>query len=158
MRTRRQVLSNGKIRGDIPFGVGALHQLLKIKNRFLIGEISYRGEVHRGEHEPVLDRALFDAVQAKLGAQAVARQNKLTGSPAILMGRIFDEHGNRMSPTHSNKRGVRYRYVAHGRPGTKHEAARANASPSARTRNNGPSGGSSTASTGRKRGTTSSNS
>ena len=102
IRTRRQVLSNGKIRGDIPFGVGALHQLLK--NRFLIGEVVYRGEVHRGEHDPVLDRALFDAVQAKLAAQAVARQNRLRGSPAILMGRIFDEQGNRMSPTHSNKR------------------------------------------------------
>jgi site-specific DNA recombinase len=112
IRTRRQVLSSGKIRGDIPFGIGALHQLLK--NRFLIGEVVYRGEVHRGEHEPGLDRALFDAVQAKLAAQAVARQNKLRGSPAILMGRIFDERGNRMSPTHSNKQGVRYRYyVSH---------------------------------------------
>ena len=110
IRTRRQVLSNGKIRGDISFGIGALHQLLK--NRFLIGEVAYRGEIHRGEHDPVLDRALFDAVQAKLAAQAVARQNKLRGSPAILTGRIFDKQGNRMSPTHSNKRGVRYRYYA----------------------------------------------
>ena len=112
IRTRRQTLSNGKIRGDIPFGVGALHQLLK--NRFLIGDVVYRGEVYRGEHDPILDRTLFDAVQAKLEAQAVARQNSLRGSPAILMGRIFDEQGNRMSPTHSNKGGVRYRYyVSH---------------------------------------------
>jgi len=34
--------------------------------------------------------------------------------PAILTGRIFDDRGNRMSPTHSNKRGLRYRYyVSH---------------------------------------------
>jgi hypothetical protein len=118
IRTRRQVLSNGKIRGDIPFGVGPLADLLK--NRFLIGEVVYRGEVYRGEHEPILDRALFNAVQDKLAARAVARRNKLRGSPAILMGRIFDDQGNRMSPTHSNKRGVRYRYyvshaAVHGR-------------------------------------------
>jgi hypothetical protein len=31
-------------------------------------------------------------------------------SPAILMGRIFDDRGNRMTPSHSNKAGVRYRY------------------------------------------------
>ena len=35
-------------------------------------------------------------------------------TPAILAGRIFDDRGNRMSPTHSNKLGVRYRYyVSH---------------------------------------------
>src|SRR5258705_2384616 len=30
------------------------------------------------------------------------------------MGRIFDDRGNRMTPSHSNKAGVRYRYyVSH---------------------------------------------
>jgi site-specific DNA recombinase len=39
---------------------------------------------------------------------------RLKGSPALLMGRIFDDVGNRMTPSHSNKRGVRYRYyVSH---------------------------------------------
>ena len=27
-----------------------------------------------------------------------------------MTGRLFDDRGNRMSPTHSNKLGVRYRY------------------------------------------------
>jgi site-specific DNA recombinase len=90
------------------FGVGALAYLLK--NRFYIGEVVYRGEVHRGEHEPILDSTLFEAVQAKLAAQAVARRCRLRGSPALLTGRLFDDRGNRMSPTHANKGGVRYRY------------------------------------------------
>jgi hypothetical protein len=31
-----------------------------------------------------------------------------------MAGRLFDDRGNRMSPTHANKRGVRYRYyVSH---------------------------------------------
>jgi site-specific DNA recombinase len=35
-------------------------------------------------------------------------------SQAILTDRIFDDRGNRMSPTHSNKLGVLYRYyVSH---------------------------------------------
>ena len=43
------------------------------------------------------------------GGQRVAQ-----GLPALLTGRIFDDRGNRMTPTHSNKLGARYRYyVSH---------------------------------------------
>jgi hypothetical protein len=83
--------------------------------------VVYRGAVHRGEHEPILDSALFAAVQGKLAAQAVARRCRLRGPSALLTGRIFDAYGNRMSPTHANKRGARYRYyvsqaVLQGKP------------------------------------------
>ena len=112
VRTRRQTLSTGKTRGGIRFGVGALAHLLR--NRFYIGEVVYRGAVHAGEHEPILDRNLFDAVQAKLTASAGARELKLKASPSLLAGRIFDDRGNRMTPTHTNKQGARYRYyVSH---------------------------------------------
>jgi len=108
IRTKANGRADGRQRGGIRFGVGSLAHLLK--NRFYIGEVVYRGEVNRGEHEPILDRELFEAVQAKLAANAVMRQVRLKGSPAILTGRIFDDRGNRMSPSHSNKLGVRYRY------------------------------------------------
>ena len=112
IRTKANGRTSGRQRGGIRFGVGSLAYLLK--NRLYIGEVVYRGEVHRGEHAPILDRDLFEAVQAKLAANAVARQVRLKGSPAILTGRIYDDRGNRMSPTHSNKLGVRYRYyVSH---------------------------------------------
>src|SRR5882672_3407153 len=101
-----------RIRKNHRFSVGPMAHLLK--NRFYLGEVVYRGEVHAGEHEPILDRDLFEAVQAKLAANAVARKVRLRGSASILTGRIFDDRGNRMSPTHSNKLGVRYRYyVSH---------------------------------------------
>jgi hypothetical protein len=108
IRSKRRQLSNGRLIGGGAFGVGALAYLLK--NRFYIGEVVYRGEVHRGDHRPILDRPLFEAVQAKLAAHAVARRCRLRGSPALLAGRLFDICGNRMSPTHSNKGGARYRY------------------------------------------------
>ena len=63
IRTKRQVLSSGKTRGGIRFGVGPLAHFLR--NRFYIGEVVYRSAVHRGEHEPIVDRALFEAVQAR---------------------------------------------------------------------------------------------
>jgi hypothetical protein len=124
IRTKVRPLSNGETRGGIPFGAGALAHLLR--NRFYIGEIDYRGEIHAGEHEAILDRVLFDKVQAKLTKGAVDRTMRLNGSPALLMGRIFDDVGNRMTPSHSNKRGVRYRYyVSHALiRGREHHAGR----------------------------------
>jgi site-specific DNA recombinase len=107
VRTKVNGRRDGRKSGGIRFGVGPLAHLLK--NRFYIGEVTYRGEVHRGEHEPILSRDLFDAVQEKLGANAVARQVR-RGSAALLTGRLFDDRGNRMSPTHANKKGARYRY------------------------------------------------
>jgi site-specific DNA recombinase len=108
VRSKPRRLSNGRTMGGGRLGVGALAHLLK--NRFYIGEVVYGGEAHRGEHEPLLEPALFEAVQGKLAAQAVARRCRLRGSPAILSGRLFDAAGNRMSPTHTNKGGARYRY------------------------------------------------
>ena len=49
--------------------VGPLAHILK--NRFYIGEVVYRGEIHHGEHEPILDRDLFEAVQSALAERAV---------------------------------------------------------------------------------------
>ena len=112
IKTKASARRDGQKSGAIRFGVGSLAYLLK--NRFYIGEITYRGEVHRGEHEPILSRDLFEAVQARRAANAVDRQVRLRGSAAILTGRLFDDRGNRMSPTHTNKQGARYRYyVSH---------------------------------------------
>jgi hypothetical protein len=87
IRSKPRQLSNGRIIGGGSFGVGALAYLLK--NRFYIGEVVYRGEVHGADHAPILDRALFEAVQARLAAQAVARRCRLRGSCALLTGRFF---------------------------------------------------------------------
>jgi site-specific DNA recombinase len=108
IRSKVRELSGGRTSGGGRFGVGALSHFLK--NRFYIGEIAYRGEVHSGEHEPILDRSVFDQVQERLVTNSVERQLKLKSSPSLLTGRIFDDRGNRMSPSHTNKDGVRYRY------------------------------------------------
>jgi hypothetical protein len=115
---RRNILSkvrtfaSGRVKGGGPYSVGALAHFLR--NRFYIGEVVYRGETHAGEHASIIDRPTFEAVQALLAQNARARQVRLNDSPAILMGRIFDDRGHRMTPSHSNKGGVRYRYyVSH---------------------------------------------
>jgi DNA invertase Pin-like site-specific DNA recombinase len=106
--TRRTVRKDGSVRGGIHFGKGALHYLLR--NRVYIGEVVHKGKHFPGEHEPILDRAMFDSVQQTLSAQSHARRSGRLTSAFLLTGRIFDDRGNRMSPSTAQKGGIRYRY------------------------------------------------
>jgi hypothetical protein len=56
-------LKTGESVGGIPFTRGPLAHLLR--NRFYIGEVSFKGELLKGEQPAIVDRDLFDAVQAK---------------------------------------------------------------------------------------------
>ncbi len=112
LKPKPRQLAAGRALQAACYRVGPLAHLLK--NRFYVGEVAYRGEVHKGEHEPILDLALFDAVQQRLRDGAVERSKVRRSSPALLAGRMFDDRNNPMTPTHANKQGVRYRYyVSH---------------------------------------------
>jgi hypothetical protein len=100
--TKRRPLSTGKIIGGIPFGWGPGAHLLR--NRFYIGEVKYRNEVLQGAQKPILDRKLFDVVQTKLDQQRQATTTARSNSEALLMGRIFDDRGNRMTSTSKFKK------------------------------------------------------
>src|SRR4029077_2912966 len=87
---------------------GTLFYLLR--NRFYIGEVRYKGEILPGEQPPIMDRALFDAVQQKLTDQWTTRSSVRNAGDHLLTGLLFDDAGHRMSPTHATKAGIRYRY------------------------------------------------
>ena len=106
--TKLRTLKTGRTVGGIPFTRGPLAYLLR--NRFYIGEVVFRGEVFPGEQPAILDRDLFDAVQAKLDDQRNNHTAARAKSEAPLIGRIYDDRGNRMSPSHARKQGIRYRY------------------------------------------------
>jgi site-specific DNA recombinase len=63
-----------------------------------------------GPQPPLIERDLFEAVQAKLMEQRTHRVTRMTKSAALLGGLLFDAAGHRMIPTHTTKGGVRYRY------------------------------------------------
>ena len=106
--TRRRTLSSGKTIGGVPFTKGPLDHLLK--NRTYIGEINHREYAYPGEHEPIIDKAVFDAVQAQLEVNRKAAGIHWTANRALLAGKLFDDRGNRMTPSFSVKQGVRRRY------------------------------------------------
>jgi Recombinase len=101
-------LKTGRTIGGIPFTRGPLAHFLR--NRFYIGEVVFKGEVFPGEQPAILDRGLFDAVQAKLNGQRNNRASARVKSNSLLIGRLYDDRGNRMSPSHCSKQGIRYRY------------------------------------------------
>jgi site-specific DNA recombinase len=106
--SRRRQLASGKVVGGIPFNRGGLVWMLR--NRFYIGEIRVKGEIFPGEQPKIIDRELFDAVQAKLDQQRTNHVTAREASDSLLMGRIFDDAGHLMTPVHSLRRGRRYRY------------------------------------------------
>lgn len=103
-----RTLKAGQAVGGIPFTRGPLAHLLR--NRFYIGEVVFKGETLPGEQPAILDRNLFETVQAKLSEQINNHKTTRMKSEALLAGHIFDDCGNRMSPSHARKRGTKYRY------------------------------------------------
>ena len=93
------------------FSRGALY--LMLANRIYIGEITHRGASYPGEHDGIVDRALFDEVQALLAHNRSERQRGVNfDDPSLLAGILYDSHGRRMSPNHACKGSRRYRYYA----------------------------------------------
>ncbi len=61
---KRRTTKKGKQVGGRPFDKATLYTLLK--NPILAGKITHKGDIYEGEHEPIVDQALFDEVQAQL--------------------------------------------------------------------------------------------
>jgi site-specific DNA recombinase len=108
VRSKKRVLSSGRTLGDCSFDRGALYHLLR--NRIYRGEVMHQGTAYPGEHSAIVDEELWNAVQAKLSGNLTKRRQARIESGALLGGLIFDDRGNRMSPTYTVRRGNRYRY------------------------------------------------
>ena len=99
----------GRVIGGKPFSRGALY--LMLRNRIYRGEIVHKGQSHPGEHPPIIDQPLWDAVQMQLAGNTAERNSGTrTHQPSLLAGMLFDRDGNRMTPSYAVKKGTRYRY------------------------------------------------
>jgi site-specific DNA recombinase len=106
--TKSRQTKVAKFNGGIPFTYGPLAHFLK--NRVYIGEIGYKEKWFPGEHAPIIDRKIFAAVQDLLKSNSTERKAYRASSKAILMGKLYDDRGNRMTPSFSTKNGIRYRF------------------------------------------------
>lgn len=100
---------HGPERGGQPFVRGPLYHILS--NPIYIGKVPHHGQLHDGQHPPIIDQPLWDAVQAKREATIGSRRslgNSQHGS--LLTGMIRDHVDRPMSPSHAVKQQRRYRY------------------------------------------------
>jgi site-specific DNA recombinase len=109
IRSKRRVRPDGTESGNQRFSQGALYLLLQ--NRTYRGEATHKGNAYPGEHAAIVDKQLWDAVQAVLAENRVIRATGAnTKAPSLLTGLLFDEAEERLTPTWSVKKGTRYRY------------------------------------------------
>lgn len=100
--------AGNKLGGHL-FSKGGLYCILQ--NRLYLGETPHKGQSYPGEHEGIVPKELFDRVQAKFVSNGHARRSGINASyPSLLAGMLFDEKGNRFTPSHAIKNGKRYRY------------------------------------------------
>ena len=109
LKTKRYPVPSGRLIGGLPFYRGHLYRILT--NPLYLGEIVHKGTRHPGQHPAIIDQETWDAVQALLDQNRhVDRTNTNAKSPSLLAGLIYDQDGNRLVSSHTNKSGKRYRY------------------------------------------------
>jgi site-specific DNA recombinase len=100
----------GRSTGGGRLSRGHIYKILS--NPIYVGRIAHKGQVHEGQHKPIVSRDLWDQVQQSLrdhlGAERAGRARR--ASEALLAGKLFDDRGNRMSQTWARKGPKRWRY------------------------------------------------
>ncbi len=104
----------GAVIGPAPFGVTNIHYILT--NPVYAGRIRHRDQIHEGHHSPIIDPKTWDEVQKKL-AEFASRQRGVSQRArfAPLAGKLIDDTGDRFTPSHAIKNGVRIRYYVSNR-------------------------------------------
>jgi site-specific DNA recombinase len=83
-----------------------------ISNPIYIGQIAHKGLVHDGQHPAIIDRDLWDKVQQSLGDYLAAKSQRRErqSTNALLVGKLFDDGGNLMTPSWSKRGSKRWSY------------------------------------------------
>ncbi len=109
LRTRTRPRSNGRISGGLPFSRGHIHHILT--NPIYAGRIRHKSEVYDGKHPAIIDPSRFDKVRGLLTTNSNKTRGKATyGLRSPLVGKLFDETGDNLTPSHTQKYGRRLRY------------------------------------------------
>jgi site-specific DNA recombinase len=98
----------GKATGGGLISRGHLYKILS--NPIYLGRLSHKGQLHVGVHDQIVDQEAWDRVQLSLAKHAQRSAGSRQNSDALLAGKLFDDRGNRMSPSHAAKAGQRWRY------------------------------------------------
>ena len=100
---------NGTISGGIPFTRPAIYKLLN--RRLYLGEIEFKGEIYEGQHQAIIDKEMWNEVQALLNSDNLDQRAKVASTAtAPLLGLLYGPDGQAMTSTHTRTKKKRYRY------------------------------------------------
>ena len=109
VKSKARLSPSGMRSGGTSYSRGSLYCLLQ--NPIYLGKIQHRDATYAGEHDAIIPQELWDKVQDRLRANnKVRRSGSNSKSPSLLVGLLYDEEGNRFTPSHAVKGGKRYRY------------------------------------------------
>ena len=109
VRSKIRVSKDGVESGGQAFSRGALYTLLR--NPIYVGEIRHKGVCHPGQHAPIVDRAMWDKVAQLLRGHSTGCGARSSSTKScVLIGKLFDESGEGLTPSHAVKGDRRYRY------------------------------------------------
>jgi len=102
-----------KLWPDRNWSRGRIHNILI--NPIYIGKIRHKRDVYEGLHASIINQKQFDRVQEQLQKRSVIKRGKhpSRGPSAYLVGKVYDETGDRLTPSRSKKssgRVIRYYY------------------------------------------------
>ena len=107
--SKKRISRAGRTSGGATYSRGALYLILH--NRIYLGEITHKKASYPGQHAAIIDQEMWDKVQAQsLSNLQAPRRRPRTTEQSLLMGLLYDERGNRFTPSHATKKGRRYRY------------------------------------------------
>ena len=87
------------------------HFELRPKHTHVHGEITHKGNSYPGEHPAIIELPLWNESQAVLAKNRIERATGVRAKhPSLLASLVFDENGERLTPTYAVKKGTRYRY------------------------------------------------
>ncbi|MFZ1661275.1 MAG: recombinase family protein [Paracoccaceae bacterium] len=120
LRSKHHLFRSGREQGGNPLSRGQIHKILT--NPVYIGKIRHKDLLWPGCHRPIVDVALWDRVQRTLQTAAARPRGRgnvegigRRSDPASLIGKLRDETGDRLTPTHTLRRGERLRYYVSNR-------------------------------------------
>ena len=109
LRPKQRALSGGRVAGAWQFSRGTLYHLLS--NPVYAGKIRHKDTLYDGLHSAIIDDTVWSAVQTRLSQNAVNRKSgRNFAEHSLLAGKLFDEAGQALTPSHASKGGRRYRY------------------------------------------------
>ncbi|MBJ6370798.1 recombinase family protein [Sedimentitalea arenosa] len=117
LRSKRHVFSTGRQQGGNALSRGQIHKILT--NPIYLGRIRHKDKTFPGLHPAIIERDLWDQVQALLQAASARRRGVPAGEPtgdaAPLKGKLRDDTGDLLTPTHTRKNGKQLRYYISNR-------------------------------------------